>query len=288
MIKNKNMTPSQADAQIISNLKIAKNYYLLSLEVSAGFKDAQPGQFVHIKIDDSYEPLLRRPFSIHRLTFLKSKSKFNLDILYELKGRGTRLLAEKKAGECLNILGPLGKGFEYRIQCAKDETHIVIAGGAGVAPLFFLAHKISQAHKGKEDRDVVLIGAATAGKILCEKEFKELGCGVNIATEDGSQGFKGNVAELFEKKILSGREISSRAETKNKIVNVYACGPQAMLTALAKICLIKKLPLQVSLEEFMGCGIGACLGCAIETKTGYKRVCHDGPVFCAQDIVWRF
>lgn len=282
------MLPSQVDAKIISNRKITKNYYSLNLGVPLGFEDAQPGQFVHIKISDSSEPLLRRPFSIHRFTPAKPKSKFSLDVLYELKGKGTRLLSAKREGEYLNILGPLGKGFEYRIKNAKDQAHIIIAGGAGAAPLFFLADKLSQIQQGNKNKIMVLIGATTANKILCEKEFKELGCEVNIATEDASQGFKGSVMALFEKKILPDIEMHRQRGVKEKVVDIYACGPEAMLTALAKICLIKKLPLQVSLEEFMGCGIGACLGCAIETKAGYRRVCHDGPVFCAQDIIWKF
>jgi dihydroorotate dehydrogenase electron transfer subunit len=274
------MSASQIDSKIISNNKIAKDYYLLGLDVPAEFKDARPGQFVHIKIDDSYGPLLRRPFSIYKISHLKSTSKkLKLEILYEVKGKGTHLLSQKINGEYLNILGPLGKGFDY--QLAVKQEQIIIAGGAGVAPLLLLAEKLNKS------KITVLIGAANSGKILCGKEFKNLGCEVKVATEDGSSGFKGKVTALFEKQ-LKGMNISAKKVTVKKAINVYACGPEAMLTALAKICLINKLNLQVSLEEFMGCGIGACLGCAIETKVGFKRVCHDGPVFKAEDIVWKF
>ena len=300
------MHTSQIDAKIISNAKITKGHYLLKLEVPSGFKDAQPGQFVHIKINDSSDPLLRRPFSIHKLTPIKSKSshqKFYLDILYELKGRGTSLLSEKKTEDYLNILGPLGTGFDYQTQNAPNQINIIIAGGIGVAPLFFLAEKLMKLKipatkiggsankfggKNPETKTVVLIGASTNSKILCEKEFKDSDCEVSVATEDGTRGFKGKVTVLFEKKILPKIDVSSKKSSKAKSINVYACGPISMLTVLTKTCLIKKIPLQVSLEEFMGCGIGACLGCAVETKSGFQRVCHDGPVFCAEDIIWKF
>jgi len=272
----------QIDSKIVSNTKISKIYCLLRLEVAAAFKQAQPGQFIHIKINDSGYPLLRRPFSIHRLTpvKLKSSQRFYLDVLYELKGQGTQLLSQLAAGEFLNMIGPLGQGFDYSAQNKDSQTNILIAGGMGVAPLNFLAEKLTH-FKNKKAETLVLIGSATDNKILCEEELKKLGCEVKIATEDGSRGFKGKVTDLFEKKILSSEVYFGKTV-------VYACGPKAMLTALAKICLIKNIPLQVSMEEFMGCGIGACLGCAIETKQGFRRICCDGPVFKAEDIIWKF
>ena len=254
---------------------------------------AQPGQFLHMRINDSSDPLLRRPFSIHNLNVVKSKGKKVIcDILYEIKGKGTNLLSEKQNGECLNILGPLGRGFNYHKQNTDTQVDILVAGGAGIAPLFFLAHKLGRPkikkRKSGKGKLIALIGAATSSKILKAKELQELGCEVAVATEDGSQGFKGKVTTLLEKKVLSKIDASAKKSSKEIVINMYACGPMAMLTEVAKICIIKKIPLQVSLEEFMGCGIGACLGCAIETKTGYQRVCHDGPVFNAQDIVWKF
>lgn len=305
------MYTSQIEAKTISNKKITKGYYLLKLEVPYGFQDAQPGQFIHIRIDDSCDPLLRRPFSIHSLAPIKTKTnkqKFHLDVLYEIKGKGTDLLSEKRVGEYLDILGPLGTGFNFQPQDTRGHTSIIISGGAGVAPLFFLVNKIlrlnperivlpihikegTNPNQGKrypnKNKVVVLIGAATSAKILKEKEFHDLGCEVNVSTEDGTRGHKGKIVALFEK-ILSKKDITFQRDSRPNSISVYACGPQAMLTTLAKICMIKKVPLQVSLEEFMGCGIGACLGCAIETKDGYKRVCHDGPVFWAKDIAWKF
>ncbi|MDD5356322.1 MAG: FAD-binding oxidoreductase, partial [Candidatus Omnitrophica bacterium] len=148
----------QIDAEIISNAKISKAYYLLRTEVDYAFKDAQPGQFVHVKVGEPGEPLLRRPFSIHALSPAKSKSsskKCTLDILYEVKGKGTQLLTGKKQGELLNILGPLGRGFDYAPNNKADKLNILIAGGMGVAPLSFLSQKLTAAKK------LVLIGSAT-------------------------------------------------------------------------------------------------------------------------------
>ena len=283
----------QIDSRIISNKKITKGYSQLKIEVPSVIQGAQPGQFLHMRINDFGDPLLRRPFSIHNLSVVKSKGKKIIcDILYEIKGKGTSLLTEKQSGEYLNILGPLGRCFNYQKQNSDAQIDIIVAGGAGIAPLFFLAHKISDSKTNKRKSDkgkvVVLIGAATGSKILKAKELQNLSCDVAIATEDGSQGFKGRVTALLEKKILSKIDALAKKSSKEVAVNIYACGPMAMLTEVAKICKIKKIPLQVSLEEFMGCGIGACLGCAIETNTGYQRVCHDGPVFNAQDIVWKF
>ncbi|MFH1622743.1 MAG: dihydroorotate dehydrogenase electron transfer subunit [Candidatus Omnitrophota bacterium] len=286
------MNTLQIDTKIISHDKINKRYYILKLEVPQVFKDAQPGQFVHVRINSSSDPLLRRPFSIHNILVVKTKSnkqKIYLNILYEIKGKGTKILFEKRTGEYLNILGPLGKGFDYQTKNSHNQINFLIAGGAGVAPLYFLANKIShsKSNKSNTNKTVVLIGAVTGANILSEKEFRDLGCEVNLSTDDGTKGFKGKVTDLFEKKLQTVYSLT-HSLIKYKAINVYACGPISMLTALTKICLIKKIPLQVSLEEFMGCGIGACLGCAIQTKTGYQRVCHDGPVFNSDDIVWKF
>jgi dihydroorotate dehydrogenase electron transfer subunit len=127
-------------------------------------------------------------------------------------------------------------------------------------------------------KPLVLIGAKNKNQILCEKEFKKLGYDVKIATDDGSRGFKGKVTELLEKILLSAVSCQLSA--------VYACGPRPMLKEISRIANIYKIPAQISLEEHMACGIGACLGCVVNTKEGFKRVCKDGPIFNAKEIVW--
>jgi len=283
----------QTKAKVIKNIEVAPKYYKIALSCSPIAKDANAGQFVAIKITDSYEAFLRRPFSIHKL------SGPGIEILYEIVGKGTEILSQKKAGEYLDIIGPLGNGFNYKSQVTPSpslgtpfgrSSPVLVAGGMGVAPLLFLAEKLvtrSGGHSLAFARDslrsqvtrkpLVLIGVKTRSDVLCEKEFRKLGCNVKIATDDGSKDFRGYVSDLL-KKVLS--TIDHRPST------IYACGPRPMLKETAAISKKYNIPAQVSLEEHMACGIGACLGCAVNTKQGYKRVCQDGPVFDADEIVW--
>jgi dihydroorotate dehydrogenase electron transfer subunit len=166
---------------------------------------------------------------------------------------------------------------------------VIVAGGMGVAPLLFLAQRLMNAdrHMGAKQalplrrRDVrVLIGGKTKELVLCEEEFRKLGCEVEVATDDGSYGQKGYVSSLFEESI-----------EKEKPGQVFACGPNAMLRKIAVASARRSVKCQVSLENRMGCGVGACLGCVIRTKdgdgiSGYRRVCKDGPVFDAQTVLW--
>jgi len=257
----------QAKAKIVYSKRIKDNYFKSILSSPRIALGALPGQFVNIKVNSCQEPLLRRPFSIHRV------SGSNIEILYEVLGKGTQILAQKKPGEYLDIIGPLGNGFDAL--CAKRSTlSILVAGGMGVAPLVFLAERMIS-HKFS-----VLIGAKTKNQILCEKEFKKLGCDVKIATDDGSMGFQGKVTDLLKEALLKN---SRTQELKNSI---YACGPRPMLKEIANISQKYNIPAQISLEEHMACGIGACLGCVVNTKNGYQRVCKEGPVFAADKIVW--
>jgi dihydroorotate dehydrogenase electron transfer subunit len=148
----------------------------------------------------------------------------------------------------------------------------------GVAPLFFLAEKLTK-HATCDMRlaTLVLIGAKTKGQILCEKEFKRLGYDVKISTDDGSGGFKGKVTELLKKELSA---------VSYQLSAIYACGPRPMLQEISRISQKYKIPAQISLEEHMACGVGACLGCVVNTIDGYKRVCKEGPVFEADEIIW--
>lgn len=280
------MDAAQLYARIISNTKIGKDHFVMALEVPAAWKDAQPGQFLHIRLADASEPLLRRPLSVHKITPMTKggarAKRYSLDLLYSVKGKGTALLSKKQGGETLDIIGPLGRGFDYTAAHQGPTLYVLVAGGMGVAPLVFLADKLIEykrnAGTAGPPEIMVLLGAATQRKIFCERYLQKKGCVVHVATEDGSRGLRGTVADLFSKKIKAA----------HPSLVAYACGPRPLLQKLAKECLIHKVPLQVSLEEFMGCGIGACLGCALLTKSGYRRVCSDGPVFDARDIVWKF
>jgi len=258
----------QAKAKLIYNKKINHDYFHCGLEAKNIARVSLPGQFVNLKITETFDPLLRRPFSIHR-----AKGS-TIEILYEVVGKGSRILSQKMAGEYLDIIGPLGNGFSV----SDSRLAVLVAGGMGVAPLMFLAQTIR--------KPLVLIGAKTKNHILCADEFKKLGCEVKIATDDGSLGFKGYVSELLKKTLATG---------DRRPATIYACGPKPMLKEITDISKNYKITAQISLEEHMACGIGACLGCVVETRNGkreprtqfeYKRVCKDGPVFNAEEIIF--
>jgi len=262
------MLPLQTKAKIIANKKIKERYWHLELESTLLARSAEPGQFINIKVSAGLEPLLRRPISIHKTSGKKVK------LFYEALGVGTQVLSSRQPGELLDIIGPLGNGFKYRHLVKATGTSgkhqsIIIAGGMGVAPLVFLAEKI------RPKKPLVLIGAKTKQCVLCADDFRALGCKVSIATDDGSQGFKGTVADLL--KNVLGQQDSAE---------LFSCGPHRMLKAVAEIAREKQIPLQCSLEEHMSCGFGACLGCVVATKSGYQRVCQEGPVFPAEELIW--
>ncbi len=244
----------------------------MTIHAPAIVRQANPGQFVHLRCLDSAEPLLRRPFSFHRL------HRHSFELLYKVVGRGTKILAKKRKGETVDILGPLGNGFELkRDKTNKSNAAILVAGGMGVAPLLALAEKL--AHKNKI---VVLLGARTKNALLAEQDFKRLGAEVRLATDDGSKGRKGLVSDLLNNLLRSIR--STKYEVR---CTIYACGPQEMLKAISRLSRRFKIASQGSLEENMACGLGACLGCAVRTKRAYRLVCKDGPVFDLQEIIWQ-
>jgi len=253
-------------AKVIKNVEVIENYYKMILSSPRIAGSARPGQFIEVKAGAKGEPLLRRPISIHGV------SGETIEIFYQVVGRGTGLLARRKAGELLDIIGPLGNGFSYGSSIMKPGSLVLVAGGMGVAPLVFLAEKLPR-HQA-----LVLIGGRTRSQILCERDFKKYGCEVKVATDDGSRGFQGKVTDLLNNVLRTGHQGSP--------VLIYACGPKPMLRAVSGISRQMNIPAQVSLEEHMACGIGACLGCVVSTKTGQKRVCKEGPVFNADELNW--
>lgn len=260
----------QTQAEILFNQKLTFEYYKLRLHTPHISREAKPGQFVHLRIENTYYPLLRRPFSIHRVV------GETIEILYQIVGLGTQILSKKRKGDSLNLIGPLGKGFWIN-QSVKQ--HILIAGGIGVAPLVFLARRLREictfftAHTS-----LAFLGFKTKDKILCQKDFEELGMDVKVATEDGTYSHKGNINDLFEQFIYN---------SSLKSFSVYACGPIPMLKKLSQLSHKYLFSCQISLEEKMGCGIGACRGCVVKGTSGYLRVCRDGPVFNADEINWK-
>lgn len=257
----------QIKAKIIDNKEVAPAVFKLSVIAPQIARRSKPGQFLNIKVNDTYQPLLRKPLGINSI----KPGKGQIDILYKVVGKGTQALSVRRKGENLDILGPLGKGFDYRSKFLKHKAKILIAGGIGVAPLLFLAEQL------KERNVIVIIGANTKSQLLCEKEFKALGCDVKIATDDGSKGLKGTAAELL-------RHLVTNADSKQSAI--YACGPKSMLKAVSAIGQKYCSSCYGLLEEYMACGTGACFGCVVLTEAGFKRVCKDGPVFELGSIEW--
>ena len=274
--------------KVLSNEGIAPGIFRMTVSIWEKAEKACPGQFIHIRCSSLNDPLLRRPLSIHELT------PEIVGILYRVVGKGTALLSRRKREEALDVIGPLGCGFRAK---PAGGPVVIVAGGMGVAPLLFLAQSLMNTDRHMEakqappqnrraslplqQKDVsVLIGAKSGELILCEEEFRKLGCSAEVATDDGSCGQKGYVSSLFEESI-----------EKRKPGQVFACGPNAMLREIATASARRAIECQVSFENQMGCGVGVCLGCVIRTKegdgiSGYRRVCRDGPVFDARTVLW--
>ncbi|HIE43868.1 MAG TPA: dihydroorotate dehydrogenase electron transfer subunit [Candidatus Omnitrophica bacterium] len=252
---------------ILNNKEIAPGYFLMELQSPQLASNSSPGQFLHIKCSSNYSPLLRRPLSIHRLLYEDSEAK-GVAVLYRVAGKGTSYLSLRKRGQTIDCIGPLGKGFELK----NVKNAIIVAGGIGVAPLFFLGERI------RKLQITAFLGAKSKDEILCIQELEHLAAEIHIATEDGSTGYKGLVSDLLESKLST---INHQLSTI-----IYACGPKEMLRKIALLSERYSIPSQVSFEQFMGCGIGVCNACVVATKQGYRKVCRDGPVFWAKEINW--
>ncbi|MDD5427873.1 MAG: dihydroorotate dehydrogenase electron transfer subunit [Candidatus Omnitrophica bacterium] len=263
----------QIYAKILKNENLGNGFRRIGIAAPYLAKNAKPGQFVELRCSGETDPLLRRPFGVHRVT------KGGIELLYEIVGRGTEIIARKKPGEILDLIGPLGTGF---VLPSGKPTAILVAGGNGVAPILFLSEVLAK----KKVKQHVLIGGRSKSHILCEKDFKRCGARVSVTTEDGSKGHKGLVTHIL-KELL--------ADNGPKPAAIYACGPTGMLKAVANIARTHRVSCQVSLEEKMACGVGVCLGCPVKVKRGhglcgtgyeYKMVCKDGPVFDSEEIYW--
>jgi len=262
--------------EILSRKEVAPNIYLVKLKAPEIAQEALPGQFIHIKCSEDNYPLLRRPISIHRI----DKERGEIYILFQIRGEGTRLLSQRVVGDDLDILGPIGNSFNIY---PKSKKIMIIGGGIGVAPLLALGEE--SIRQGKEVR--VLIGALKKELVIGEENFRKLGAKVDVATDDGSYKYKGSVTDLLKETIARERWLPDQ---------IFACGTKLMLKRVVKISQDFHIDCQVSLEERMGCGIGACLGCVCKVKTKgkkeegicyeFKRVCVDGPVFEGSEVVW--
>jgi len=272
----------QLKANVVDQVEVAEDSFVLSLHAPQIASVIQPGQFIQIRPIEKSDPLLPRPFSIYRV-----RNGEMLDILYEVVGRGTALMSGAKKGTAFSIFGPLGNQFTYP---TGKTLSFLIGGGVGLAPFYDLSEALLDPHRGKQKKEniTVLLGARHRKKIFCEADFKHLGVSFEVATDDGSYGFRGLITELLEKKLTSSKGASCQ---------LYACGPKPMLKAIAHLATEFQVPCEMSVDAHMPCGYGICFGCAIQTKTKkesspsmnghcYKLVCTDGPVFSAEELLW--
>ncbi|MBN2284428.1 MAG: dihydroorotate dehydrogenase electron transfer subunit [Deltaproteobacteria bacterium] len=263
--------------RVLSNMETVKGHYLMTLAVPPSFTGAVPGQFIMVRIAGRDTPFLPRPFSIHSLSSQNGETV--MEVLYRTVGAGTAAMATLAAGDRLALTGPLGRG--YRLMPERKQV-VLLAGGMGVAPLAFLAERLGNGDAGEGCRMTCYLGARTASLLHGLEKLERTCDEVKACTDDGSRGHAGLLTELFR------REMDGYAPEDTII---YACGPREMMKELARLLAGTALDCQVSLEERMACGIGACLGCAVEVRTAaggstYKRVCADGPVFDIGDILW--
>lgn len=224
-----------------------------------------PGQFITIRISDSSVPLLRRPFAFSE----HSKEKNRASIIYQVRGAATEMLAGKKTGEFLDIIGPLGNTFQLP---EKNKECIIVAGGIGLGPMLFAAHWLLT--RGVA---VTFIFGCKDQKAIPERNIFNNFDPV-ICTDDGSQGYKGTTVDY----------LNSCHKIESKDAMLLCCGPTPMLKGCHEFALKKKLLCQVSMEQVMACGVGACMGCVVKTRSasGYSRVCSEGPVFDSKEIIW--
>jgi dihydroorotate dehydrogenase electron transfer subunit len=259
----------EQDLEIVFNTRVVSDTYLMGLRSKEIAKAAKPGHFVMIRVRSGIDPLLRRPFSI---CGVQGDDLFH--ILYRVVGQGTAIMAEIKEGEKLSVLGPLGKGFEIR---NSNQMPLLVAGGIGVAPLFFLAQSM------KATPVQFMMGFGSVSEIIPIEEDASLSMDVFIATDDGTAGYAGPVTDLL------ASYLKEQGLDKDSL-SIFTCGPAPMLKKVAAMALENGISCQASLEANMACGIGACQGCAIKAssdeKSSYYHVCKHGPVFWVDAIDW--
>jgi dihydroorotate dehydrogenase electron transfer subunit len=259
------------NARVTAISPLAKDIYLLTLYAPGIVGNSRTGQFVNLQVPRDGSRILRRPISISRV----NRDAGTMDLVVQVLGGGTRRICDIEADERISIVGPQGNGFT---RFTKAKSLWLVGGGVGIAPLFMAAEEY-RIHN-PNGRLSVFLGYATGEKAYYDHTFDTYADEVMIATEDGSLGHKGYVTPLMEKAIVEG-QVPSLA---------LACGPTPMLKAVQGIVNAKGIPCQLSLEERMACGIGACVGCVCRIGTPdtweYKRVCSNGPVFDSQEVLF--
>ena len=253
------------DLKVVENRRLNNEFFVLKLQSESGIPEILPGQFAEVRVDDSPTTFLRRPISIYDAV---PREKC-LELLIKIAGDGTAKLSELKPGESLNLIYPLGNSFSK----PEGRKVLLVGGGTGVAPLLLLGKQLKQDLNINPD---FLLGYRSSGLIIEKDRFAALG-EVHITTEDGSAGTRGLVTRH---PFLAGKDPGFDF--------IYCCGPEAMMKAVAARAKAFGIQCEVSLENLMGCGIGACLCCVVDTvDRGNVNTCTEGPVFNVQKLKWQ-
>ena len=269
------MPPVDIDATVIANTRLSRDYSVLSLAAPDVGQRTQPGQFVMVKPAGVADPLLRRPFSVFEVLRNSSGEVTGVSILNKKAGRSTKKLYELEPGDVVSCLGPLGVPFK---PVTGPTEAWMVAGGVGLAPFATLAEALSSS----KTPTTLFYGARTADELFYLEFFEKLGITLVLTTEDGARGVKGRVTAPLEAAL---KTVGSAGAM------VYACGPEPMLEAVAKLAAQYNQPSQVSVERVMGCGLGGCYSCVVPVKHGDEhanlvRSCISGPVFDGAELVW--
>jgi dihydroorotate dehydrogenase electron transfer subunit len=268
-----------AAGEVLSHKKYGEDYHSLTIVAPDIGEKIRPGQFVNVKCGENRASILRRPFSVYRV-HKRGGWASTIELVFDIRGPGTEYLSHLRGHASVDLIGPLGRGFVL----PKRRAHcLLVGGGIGATPLFFLADEL----RNEGHRVDVILGARTAGLLLNAIDARRLASVCRTTTEDGSAGDQGRVTDVLV-------ETMEKCETEV----VYTCGPHPRLAAVSRICVEQGVPVQVAVEELMGCGYGVCMTCVMpltrptrskekdDDTIVYARSCTDGPVFNGAAVIW--
>jgi dihydroorotate dehydrogenase electron transfer subunit len=267
-----------AQGEVLTRRKYGEHYHSLTIVAPEIGREVLPGQFVNAACPGGSAHILRRPFSVYRV-HKRGGWASTIEIVFDIRGAGTAYLAALRTHASVNLIGPLGRGFSLP---TRRVHALLVGGGVGAAPLFFLADEL----RNEGHRVDCIMGARDAGRLLNPIDVRRLASVYRMTTEDGSTGERGLVTDVMP-------QMMERCSTEV----VYACGPHAMLAAVSRLCGERGVPVQVSVEELMGCGYGVCMTCVVPVRrakprrdqdaaVSYARSCTEGPVFDGAAVVW--
>ena len=274
------MSGIKTTGEILANKLVGHNCYRMSLAINPALGQVRPGQFIHLKLPTANDPLLRRPFSIYNVLTGKRDESSIVEILYQIVGRGTRLMTTLRAPQKLDLIGPLGNGFKIN---TRADVSVLVIGGIGAAGLHLLLKELIQQKMNTGGKKIyILLGARGKEELYILDAFKRLESDTTITTEDGSAGIQGRTTDLLRKLLATLNNL------KKGPIQIYACGPKGMSEAVQQIAAATQTPTQISMEAWMGCGIGICRACVCKIKAKgkerYVPVCWPDTVFEANQI----